>query len=224
MKIGLLLFPNFTQLDLTGPYEVFSRAPEAQVYLIAKNREPVCSEKTLSILPTATFADCPLLDILCVPGGPGVGDVMTDPETLAFLQVQAAQARYVTSVCTGALILAAAGLLDGYKATTHWLSLELLRMFPAVEVLEQRVVQDRNRFTGGGVTAGIDFGLSVVAAIYGDEVAQRIQLSIEYDPAPPFDAGSPHKAPPSAVAYFSAQFAVHQERRKQIIEQLLSKS
>lgn len=224
MKIGFLLFPTVTQLDLTGPYEVLSRAPGAEVHIIAKTLAPVLSEKVLALVPTTTFKDCPSLDLLCVPGGPGVGDVMTDAETLAFVRVQGAQARYVTSVCTGALILAAAGLLDGYRATTHWLSLDLLRMFPTIEVVEERVVKDRNRFTGGGVTAGIDFGLTVVAELFGEEVAQRIQLSIEYNPAPPFNAGSPNTAPASAVAYFSEQFSVHQKKRKEIIEGILGKS
>jgi cyclohexyl-isocyanide hydratase len=175
----MVLFPRLTQLDLTGPYEVFARMPDTRVHLVAADLTPVVSEYGLTITPEMTFEQAPPLDILFVPGGIGVNPMMEDRDLLRFLQTQAQQARYVTSVCTGALLLGAAGLLRGYRATTHWLSLDLLPLFGA-EVAHERVVVDRNRITGGGVTAGIDFGLAVAAEIFGAAVAQEIQLTIEY--------------------------------------------
>jgi cyclohexyl-isocyanide hydratase len=194
LTVGMVLFPKFTQLDLTGPYEVFARMPNTTVYLVAATSAPVRSERGLTITPDLTFDHAPPLDILCVPGGVGVNPLMEDARLLGFLQAQGQQARYVTAVCTGALLLGAAGLLRGYRATTHWLSMELLPLFGA-EPVQERVVIDRNRITGGGVTAGIDFGLAVAAEVFGPEVAQEIQLTIEYNPAPPFQSGSPDTAP-----------------------------
>ena len=194
----MVLFPNLTQLDLTGPHEVMVRMPEAEVHLVAANKRPVVSERGLSIVPTATFDDAPKFDILCVPGGPGVNAMMENDALLEFLRVKSVRARYVTSVCTGALLLGAAGLLRGYRATTHWLSLELLPLFGAIPVKE-RVVIDRNRITGGGVTAGIDFGLVVASELFGAAVAEEIQLLLEYDPKPPFNSGSPDSAPRNVV-------------------------
>lgn len=194
LTIGMVLFPGLTQLDLTGPYEVLVRLPDTRVYLVAETLAPVRSERGLTITPDATLDDVPPLDIICVPGGPGVDPLMEDARLLGFLRARAAQARYVTSVCTGALLLGAAGLLEGYRATTHWLSLDLLPLFGAIPV-QERVVRDRNRLTGAGVTAGMDLGLAVAAEVFGRTVAEEIQLAIEYDPAPPFDAGSPRTAP-----------------------------
>ena len=197
-RIGLLLFPGLTQLDLTGPYEVFARMPGAAVFLLWKSLEPVRSDRGLAILPTATFEACPPLDLVCVPGGPGVNEVLTDTEVLAFLRRTAQGARYVTSVCSGSLILGAAGLLRRRRAGSHWMSREMLRSFGA-EPIDERTVVDGNLVTGGGVTAGIDLALRVVAEIAGREAAETIQLAIEYDPRPPFDAGSPHRARPDLV-------------------------
>jgi len=194
MHIGLLLFPNLTQLDLTGPFEVFANTPGATVHLVWKNLEPVQAITGMRILPDTSFADCPQLDVICVPAGSGVAALMEDAEVLAFLRKQAAAARYVTSVCTGALVLGAAGLLRGKRATTHWASHDFLAQLGAIPV-HDRVVRDGNLFTGGGVTAGIDFALTLVAETHGPDVAQAIQLQIEYAPAPPFDAGSPRTAP-----------------------------
>ena len=191
MKIGFLIFQNVTQLDFTAPFEIFARMPESEVLLISKDMNPVKSDKGLMILPTHSLENCPQLDLICVPGGGGINKVIEDKMSLNFLKVQAQEAQYVTSVCTGALVLAVAGLLDGYKATTHWLSIDLLRKFRKVEVIEARVVKDRNRFTGGGVTAGIDFALTIAAEIYGENIAKEIQLMVEYNPQPPFNAGSP---------------------------------
>lgn len=202
MIISFLLFPDVTQLDLTGPAQVLSRMPGARVQLVARTRDPVPTDAGFALLPTATFDDATPADILCVPGGFGVVPAMEDAATLAWVRDAGAQASWVTSVCTGALLLGAAGLLVGYRATTHWASHEYLAAFGAIPVKE-RVVFDRNRVTGGGVTAGIDFGLGLVAAIHGEAVARFIQLSIEYDPAPPFDSGSPARADPATLAHYA---------------------
>jgi cyclohexyl-isocyanide hydratase len=190
----MVLFDGLTQLDLTGPYEVLARVPDTRVHLIAESREPVRSEWGLVILPDATFVDAPPLDVLCVPGGWNVNACLTDDVMLAFLRDRGERARYVTSVCSGSLLLGAAGLLRGYRATTHWLSLDLLPLLGA-EAVAARVVRDRNRITAAGVTAGIDFALALAAELIDPSVAQRIQLAIEYDPSPPFDSGSPDSAP-----------------------------
>jgi cyclohexyl-isocyanide hydratase len=209
---GFVLFPNVTQLDMTGPAEVFGMAPDAKIHLVWKTTEPVATSAGWKILPTTTFADCPPLDVVCVPGGNGQTEVMDDVETLQFLRHQAETARYVTSVCTGSLLLGAAGLLRGYRAACHWMSRDQLALFGA-KPDASRVVKDRNRITGGGVTAGIDFGLSVIADMYGEEVAKAIQLRIEYNPHPPFDAGSPASAGPAVVARVSETSSVWQAKR-----------
>jgi len=213
---GLLLFPDITQLDMTGPYEVFTRLPGARVDVIWKSRDPVRSDHGLALVPTATFDEIDALDLVCVPGGPGVGPLLEDAATLAFLRRIAARARYVTSVCTGALVLGAAGLLQGRRATTHWMSLELLAPFGATPVAE-RVVCDGNVITGGGVTAGIDFALTVAAEVAGRDTAERIQLAIEYDPAPPFRAGSPACADPELVARVRAAAGTRQRERAALV-------
>jgi cyclohexyl-isocyanide hydratase len=201
--IGFLLFPQVTQLDLTGPAQILGRVPGAQVHLVWKSRDPVATDVGFTINPTTTFADCPLLDVLCVPGGFGIEGLFDDEETLDFLRWQGAQARYVTSVCNGSLVLGAAGLLFGYRAACHWMWRELLPHFGAVPVA-QRIVRDRNRITGGGVTAGIDFGLALAAELAGDELAKTLQLALEYDPQPPFTCGSPEAAGPERVARLQA--------------------
>lgn len=217
LNVGMVLFPNLTQLDLTGPYEVFARLPETKVSLIAAAVTPVRSERGLTIAPDATFENAPELDILCVPGGPGVDAMMEDERLLRFLRARAVGARYVTSVCTGALLLGAAGLLQGYRATTHWLSLDLLPLFGA-EPVDERVVIDRNRITGGGVTAGIDFALTVAAEVFGEQVAQEVQLVLEYCPAHPFSGGSPKTAPAGVVKSVIAAREGTQSRRRAIAE------
>ncbi|SAK52367.1 DJ-1/PfpI family protein [Caballeronia calidae] len=197
--IGLLLFPGVQQLDMTGPYDVFAHMPDTKVHLVWKTREPVGSSAGMILTPDATYADCPALDVLCVPGGSGVGDLMEDDETLAFIRKQGALARYLTSVCTGSLVLGAAGLLRGKRATTHWAYHSLLAELGAIPVHE-RVVRDGNLFTGGGITAGIDFALTLAAELVGEHEAQAIQLQMEYAPAPPFDAGDPKRAPDAVVS------------------------
>lgn len=194
LTIGMVLFPGLTQLDLTGAYEVLARMPDTHVCLVASTLEPVKSEWGLTILPNTTFAEAPSLDVLCVPGGWGVDSHLDDDELLAFLRSRGEHARYLTSVCSGALLLGAAGLLRGYQATTHWMSLDLLPLLGA-EPVRHRVVRDGNRITGAGVTAGIDFGLTLAAELFGPTTAQRIQLAIEYAPEPPFASGAPDSAP-----------------------------
>jgi cyclohexyl-isocyanide hydratase len=198
-RAGFLLFPNLTQLDLTGPYEIISSMPGAEAVLLWKTLDPVRAERGLTILPTETFAACDRLDLLCVPGGPGINPLLEDAETLEFIRRIARDARYVTSVCTGSLVLGAAGLLRGRRAACHWMSRHLLPAFGALPVAD-RVAVDGNIITGGGVTAGIDFGLRVVAEIHGQKVAEAVQLGVEYAPAPPFNAGTPATAAPELVA------------------------
>jgi cyclohexyl-isocyanide hydratase len=213
MQIGLLLFPKLTQLDLAGPYEVFARVPGATVHVVWKTRDPVACDRGLQLVPTTTFAECPPLDVICVPGGPGQVDVMDDDETLAFLRRHAQGAQWITSVCTGSLLLGAAGLLTGYRAACHWASRDQLALLGA-EPVDARVVIDRNRASGGGVTAGIDFALALVAAMKGEALAKAIQLGIEYAPAPPFAAGTPQQAEPAVVAQVSALLAPMLARRR----------
>ena len=212
-EIGLLVFPNITQLDMTGPYEVFIKFPDARVHLIWKDLQPVTAGGGMQIIPNQTFEGCPQLDLICVPGGAGMNPLLNDAETLAFLRKQAPNARYVTSVCTGALVLGAAGLLQGKRAATHWMSREMLTAFGATPMAE-RVVVDGNVVTGGGVTAGIDFALTVAAEAFGNDVAQSIQLGIEYDPAPPFNAGSPESADADLVAKVRAAGSARQAERE----------
>src|ERR1700723_171936 len=199
LQIGLLVFPRLTQLDLTGPLQVFASVPGAQVHLIWKRIEPVPSDSVLVLTPTISFADCPQLDVICVPGGAGADDMIDDQEMLDFLRRQAEGAKYITSVCTGSLVLGAAGLLKGYRAATHWTAMDFLGAFGATPT-KTRVCVDRNRITGGGVTAGIDFALTLVSILVDRETAEAIQLRPEKKPAPPFTSGSPDTAPPELLA------------------------
>ncbi|PRD55027.1 DJ-1/PfpI family protein [Phyllobacterium myrsinacearum] len=198
LQIGLLVFPRMTQLDMTGPLQVFAALDDADIHLVWKDMKPVSSDTVLTIAPTVSFANCPRLDVICVPGGYGTTELLCDNDVLEFLRDQAKEARVVTSVCTGALVLGAAGLLKGYRAATHWNSRDALPLLGATIACE-RVCIDRNRITGGGVTAGIDFALAVVAELRDRPTAEAIQLSLEYDPAPPFNAGSPTNAPTQIV-------------------------
>jgi len=198
-RIGLLAFPAMTQLDMTGPLQVFAGLPGADVRVIWKTLDPIQTHGGLRLLPDTTLDDCPRLDVICVPGGSGVLDLMDDEVVLSFLRARAEEATFVGSICTGSLVLGAAGLLRGRKATTHWAWTDLLVPLGAIPT-PGRVVRDGKFFTGGGVTAGIDFALTMVAEIAGQEAAESIQLGIEYAPAPPFDAGSPDTARPELVA------------------------
>ena len=188
-----------TLLDLVGPQTALGF--HGRTYLVAKSLEPIRTDGGISILPTTTYADCPRnLDVLLVPGGSGTNDLMQDEEALAFLAESGRSARYITSVCSGSVVLAAAGLLEGYKAATHWAIYPQLEAAGVGEALRERVVTDRNRMTGGGVTAGIDFGLTLLAELRGVQVAKMTQLLMEYDPKPPFDAGTPTNAGPEMTA------------------------
>ncbi|KWZ61502.1 dimethylglycine dehydrogenase [Burkholderia ubonensis] len=218
LHIGFLAFPGVQQLDLTGPHDVLASLPDTAAHLVWKTREPVASSSGLALTPGHTFADCPPLDVICIPGGTGITDLLSDRETIDFVRERSAAARYVTSVCTGALLLGAAGLLRGRRATTHWAFHALLEPLGAVPVRE-RVVRDGNLFTGGGVTAGIDFALTIAAELAGNEEAQAIQLELEYAPAPPFDSGSPDTAPASVVTRVRERSAANLARRRQVIEQ-----
>ena len=218
--VGLLVFPDLTQLDLTGPYEVFSRAPGMRVVLVGTRPGPIRSEWGLLLGTDCTLDEAPPLDILCIPGGVGVNALLSDDRVLDFVASRGATAAWVTSVCTGALVLGAAGLLRGYRATTHWLSLDLLAELGATPV-EARVVRDRNRITGGGVTAGIDFALTLVAELHGRDVAEGIALMVEYAPAPPFQAGSPREAPAGLVDRVRSERAGVQDDRKNRLREAL---
>ena len=217
LQIGLLVFPKVTQLDLTGPLQVFSSVPGAKVHLIWKRIEPVATDSVMVLTPTVSFADCPQLDVICVPGGFGTDDMINDEEMLDFLRRQAVSAKYVTSVCTGSLVLGAAGLLRGYRATTHWTAMDSLAPFGATPT-RTRVCVDRNRVTGGGVTAGIDFALTLVSLLVDRRTAEAIQLRLEYNPAPPFDAGSPDTAPPEILSMMKERIAPFQESRREAVQ------
>lgn len=210
----MLLFPQLTQLDLTGPFEVFHRLPGAQIHLVWKKTELVRSDSGLALAPTTTLDGCPPLDLVFVPGGYGQMAVMTDEAVIRFVADQGRRARWVTSVCTGAFVLGAAGLLEGYAATTHWAFRELLPRFGA-RLEDSRVVVDRNRITAGGVTAGIDFGLRVLAEVAGERHAKEVSLELEYDPEPPFRSGHPRVAAPEVLAAVRARFAERFDTRAQ---------
>lgn len=199
LEFGMVLYPQFTMLDLIGPQTVLSMS--SNCHFIAHSLDPVPADSGGSLVPTTTFADAPRdLDIIFVPGGYGTEPAMRDPAILAFLKDRGARAKYVTSVCSGSLVLAAAGLLDGFKAACHWSLYPALEQFSTVTPVRERVVVDGNRVTGGGVTAGIDFGLTLLAAIRGEHAARLTQLMLEYDPAPPYDCGSPDRAGPELTA------------------------
>lgn len=218
LNIGFLVFPNVQQLDLTGPYEVFASAGMA-VHLVWKALDPVRSATGLMLTPTITLDACPQLDVLCIPGGGGVNALLTDQEVLDFVRRQVAGARFVTSVCTGSLVLGMAGLLHGRRATSHWNAVDLLPRLGAIPA-EGRVVRDGNVVTAGGVTSGIDFGLSLLAELQGEAVARRVQLALEYAPAPPFDSGTPETATPELVEAARQGMAGSRAERERLLPQL----
>lgn len=212
-QIAFLIYPEFTALDMVGPHYMMTSLMGATTHVVAKTREPVRSDTGLVFQPSKTFEECPqTLDIICVPGGSsGTLAAMQDDATLRFLKHRGGSARYVTSVCTGSLLLGAAGLLHGYKATSHWVAKDLLTIFGA-EPTDGRVVKDRNRITGGGVTAGIDFGLTLVGQLRDTQYAQGVQLLAEYAPDPPYDAGTPERAPPEVRDMMQAMFVDFMKR------------
>ncbi len=213
---GFLVFPGVQLLDVAGPYEILSALPDCDTRLFWKTREPVACSAGMRFYPTATLEDGPLVDVLCIPGGIGINPLLLDKDVRAWVQRQAAAAKFVTSVCTGALLLGVAGLLAGRRATTHWRYHDLLARFGAIPVKE-RVVQDGNLITGGGVTAGIDFGLVMVAALRGQAAAEEIQLALEYAPKPPFQAGNPEDAPNDILEVVRCRTGTVRAEREQII-------
>jgi len=219
LTIGFLIFPAVQQLDFTGPYEVLASLPGTHVQLAWKNLAPVVSSTGLLLMPTVTLAAAPAFDVLCIPGGRGVNALLEDEEVLDFVRREGEAARYVTSVCTGALVLGAAGLLGGRRATTHWSAFDLLGRFGAVPT-KGRVVSDGNLITAGGVTAGIDFGLMIAAELAGREAAETIQLALEYAPAPPFDAGTPETAPAAVLAAARKRGAASLQEREAIMARI----
>ncbi|HEY3538760.1 MAG TPA: DJ-1/PfpI family protein [Trinickia sp.] len=223
LQVGFLVFPEVQQLDLTGPHDVLTSLPDTTVHLVWKTRAPVASSSGLLLTPSISFSDCPQLDVICIPGGSGVTNLMRDEETVAFVLKQAAGARYVTSVCTGSLLLGAAGLLRGRRATTHWAFHSLLEPLGAIAT-HGRVVRDGNLLTGGGVTAGIDFALTIAAELAGDDEAQAIQLELEYAPAPPFESGSPDTAPAHILAMGKARSAASLAKRAAVVNEIVDAS
>jgi cyclohexyl-isocyanide hydratase len=223
-NVGFVIFPNLTQLDFTGPLQVLARVPDSTTHIVAKSKAPVPSDCGLSLVPTCTFADCPPLDLICVPGGgTGVIGAIGDPETIEFVRRKADAAKYVTSVCTGAFILGRAGLLQGRRATTHWAYTDLLPLVGATYE-KGRIVKDGNVITAGGVTSGIDFALSVAAEIAGETAARAIQLGIEYDPAPPFDSGNPDRASSVVKSALSGRFEQTTQALRACIERAAAAS
>ncbi|PJZ68751.1 thiamine biosynthesis protein ThiJ [Leptospira perolatii] len=220
--IGMLIFPNMTQLDLTGPHEVFTRMSSAKVFLVSETKDLIRSEKGLIFQADYSLEEAPAFDLIFVPGGVGTNNLLQNQKVLSWLQGRAPKTKFITSVCTGSLVLAAAGLLNGFRATTHWLSLDILKLFPLIQVIEERIVRDRNRITGGGVTAGIDFALSIVAELRGEEEAKEIQLMLEYDPEPPFRSGHPRSAPKEVTLKVKRAREQAQALRSDIVTKIVS--
>lgn len=219
LQIGALVFPAMDQMDFTGPFEVLSRTPNSTFHVFGKTTAPVRDARGLVLTPEKSFADLPGLDVLVVPGGSGVNALMEDEETLALLRRQSSGALCTFSICTGALLLGAAGLLEGRRATTHWASHDLLPKFGA-QAIDTRIVVESNLVTAAGVTSGIDAALRVVAILRGDEAAQAIQLYLEYSPEPPFSSGSPKSAPPTVADRVREQLRAVTEERRQISDRV----
>jgi cyclohexyl-isocyanide hydratase len=218
-QIGFLVFPDFQLIDLAGPFDLVALVSDCRLHLIWKDRLPVTSTSGWGLAPTTTLQDCPALDVLCIPGGSGVNALMQDAEILSFVRSQAVKAHYVTSVCTGALVLGAAGLLRGRRATTHWASHHLLAGLGAIPV-QERIIADGPVITGGGATAGIDFALDIIARLAGRFEAEVAQLELEYAPAPPLNAGTPRTAPEAVVARVRADSAQSVAERERIVADL----
>jgi transcriptional regulator GlxA family with amidase domain len=207
INIGFVLFPRFTGLDLIGPHEILSRAFTSCI-LVSKTLEVVKSDGNISVVPDFTFVDCPKLDVLVVPGGPGQSEAIEDNELINFIEKKSCEANWVAGICTGVLLLAKASVLTGKPSTTHWLAIGELEKYGSIPIHERYVWSD-NIITGAGVSSGIDLSLSLVQRIFGDEEAQRIQLAIEYDPCPPFNTGTPNKAPYHLVEKLKATSRFH---------------
>jgi cyclohexyl-isocyanide hydratase len=222
LTIGCLVYPQQDQIDFTGPFEVLSRMPDTTIHVIAKNMAPVRDMKGLILTPEMTIADTPELDLLLVPGGFGQQALMKDKETLSFIERQFDSGRYVFSICTGALLCGAAGILRGRRATTHWASWDLLQYYGAIPT-RARAVVDGNLISTAGITAGIDAALTVAALLRGDAIARQIQLELEYAPEPPFNSGTPETAAPEIIAaYYKSYGSVKASREAEAKNYLLS--
>ncbi len=219
-RIVFILYPRLTQLDFTGPYEVLARVPNTEIVIASKEGGALRTEMGLTFADLTKLADVDRADMIMIPGGPGQTDAMQDPAFMAQVKRLGASAKYVTSVCTGSLILAAAGLLTGKRAGSHWAYRELLGAFGAIPD-DARVVRDGNAITGGGVTAGIDIALTIAAELAGDDVAKMIQLAIEYAPAPPFNCGRPEIAEEKTVAAVKQLFSSFAQQRREAIEKMV---
>lgn len=215
--VGFLLFPGVQFLDFAGPYEIFAVLPDCEIRLFWKTLEPIPCSTGVLLHPNAMLNDYQPLDVLCIPGGTGINALLLDNEVVHWVEQEVAKAQWITSVCTGALLLGVAGLLEGRRATTHWRYHNLLSIFNATPV-QERVVQDGNLITGGGVTAGIDFALAVVAALRGQPVAEAIQLALEYAPSPPFQAGQPKQAPTAVLRAVESRTQALYGERAQILQ------
>lgn len=213
---GLLVFPGLTQLDMTGPYEVLARLPGWRAEIVARTMDPVRTDKGLTLLPTLDFASAPQLDLLVVPGGPGTDDLLLDTEAVAFVRKQGLAAKYIFGICTGSMLLGAAGLLKGRRAGGHWSARDLLSQFGATPS-DARMTVDGNLYTAGGVTSGIDMALKLAADLAGADVAQQIQLQIEYDPEPPFRSGTPFVAPPEILERTKKAGAARRAMRERLV-------
>ncbi|WP_114285476.1 DJ-1/PfpI family protein [Candidatus Halocynthiibacter alkanivorans] len=198
-KVGIYLFPHMTMMDAYAPLQFFAMVEEFETFTFAKTSEPLMSDAGALLVPNYGFEDCPDIDVLVVPGGGNTLAQMQDTEVVDFIRAAGEKAEYVTSVCTGALILAEAGLLHGHRAATHWAYREVLKCYSGIELVDERVCIDRNRITGGGITAGLDFALTVIAEVINEPTAHVMQLLFEYRPAPPFNSGGPETAPEFAV-------------------------
>ncbi|SDC62418.1 cyclohexyl-isocyanide hydratase [Cupriavidus sp. YR651] len=218
MNIGMLVFPDITAIDYVAPADLLARIPQSELKLVWKHTEQLRTELGWEFRATHDFATCGQLDMLVVPGGPGIGPLLQDEEVLRFLSEQAQAAQWIVGICTGPLVLGAAGLLQGYEATCHWASHDLLPATGAIAV-DKRVVVDRNRVTGAGMTSGIDCALKVIELAGGEDLAKGVQLFAEYDPQPPFDTGTPRKASPDLVQAMRDKVApIVEERRKVLAE------
>lgn len=223
-RIAMLIYPECTALDLVAPHQILASAPNFEVDLIAKSRDPVVTDRRLSLVPDKSFGDAhEAYDIIMVPGATRPHVALDDPETIAFVAKIGANAKYVTSVCTGSLILGAAGLLNGYRATSHWVFKDFLTSFGAIPT-EGRVVTDRNRITGGGITAGLDFGLQLAAVLRGNAFAKMMELLFEYDPDPPFGVGSPRNADVETLGRANERAAPYAMLVKDSVERFLRRS
>ena len=216
VKAGFFIFDQMQLLDFAAPYDAFSSTPEIEVSLIGETLKPITTTSGLSFQPDHDISTILPLDVLCIPGGNGVNRFLNNEPVLDFIRKEANEVRFLTSICTGSLILGATGLLKGRKATTHWSAMEFLPLFGAIPV-EERVVVDGHIITAGGITAGMDFGLVIIAKLLGEDTAKKTQLLMQYDPEPPFDCGTPEKAPKALVEQLQQENSTD-ERRKLIRE------